>query len=407
MMSVKIVWGNQPHISSSQNSFLLPAINFEDKIHQYYSAIPDDSFARLYKTLTDKKREQIQFKNEREALAALLHDLNISKHSQVLVFSNTSLQLSKISAKSPRAVYFNDDLYVGYVPGGFIEIIGIDSRLGAIPYLFKLPQKGNSQYPPIRRSTRCMRCHASEQTGQVPGLLLSSVIPAETGGSLDNLNPHKPGHHLPYSKRFGGWFITDQNETQNNWANSIGKMKQGGEVMRRKIPIPYNFIRTKHLSQKSEFVSHLILEHQIGFTNLCITVQYAYRECFARPSKYNYQEMKAYYISELIKYCLFRDEPTLENFQMNETKYFRNYFERTHQNTHQLRKLDLKTRLFKTRCSYMLGSRVFNELPDSFKITFLDSLKEAISNKESAYANLTDHLGLEERKTILKVLHEL
>ena len=55
----------------------------------------------------------------------------------------------------------------------------------------------------------------------------------------------------------------------------------------------------------------------------------------------------------------------------------------------------------------MLGSRVFNELPDSFKITFLDSLKEAISNKESAYANLTDHLGVEERKTILKVLHEL
>ena len=59
-------------------------------------------------------------------------------------------------------------------------------------------------------------------------------------------------------------------------------MKQGGEVMRRKIPIPYNFIRTMYLSQKSEFVSHLILEHQIGFTNLCITVQYAYRDCLAR-----------------------------------------------------------------------------------------------------------------------------
>ena len=123
VMSVKIVWGSQPHISSSQNSFLLPAINFEDKIHQYYSAIPDDSFARLYKTLTDKNREQIQFKNEREALAALLHDLNISKHSQVLVFSNTSLQLSKISAKSPRAIYFNDDLYVGYVPGGSLKLL--------------------------------------------------------------------------------------------------------------------------------------------------------------------------------------------------------------------------------------------------------------------------------------------
>ena len=127
----------------------------------------------------------------------------------------------------------------------------------------------------------------------------------------------------------------------------------------------------------------------------------------ARATKYNYQKIKAYYISELIKYCLFRDEPKLANFQINESKYFRNYFERTHQNTHQLRKLDLKTRLFKTRCSYMLGSRVFNELPESFKISFINALREAISNKDSAYANLTDHLSIEERKTILKVLLEI
>jgi len=34
------------------------------------------------------------------------------------VFSQTSFQLRKISPQRPRAIYFNDDVYVGWVRGG-------------------------------------------------------------------------------------------------------------------------------------------------------------------------------------------------------------------------------------------------------------------------------------------------
>src|SRR5262245_44254286 len=43
-------------------------------------------------------------------LVSLLKRLDINIDSQVLVFSKTSFQLSKISPHTPRAIYFNDSV---------------------------------------------------------------------------------------------------------------------------------------------------------------------------------------------------------------------------------------------------------------------------------------------------------
>ena len=48
-------------------------------------------------------------------LESVLQALNINPDSQTLVFSKTSLQIDAISAATPRAIYFNDDTYVGWV----------------------------------------------------------------------------------------------------------------------------------------------------------------------------------------------------------------------------------------------------------------------------------------------------
>jgi hypothetical protein len=50
----------------------------------------------------------------------------------MLVFSVTSLQKEIISPRRPRSLYFNDDTYVAYVPGGKIEVISLDPELGGI-----------------------------------------------------------------------------------------------------------------------------------------------------------------------------------------------------------------------------------------------------------------------------------
>ena len=62
--------------------------------------------------------------------------LKVPVDSQTLVFSKTSFQYPKISPEHPRALYYNDDVYVGAVhQGNAIEIVSFDPKQGAIFYL--------------------------------------------------------------------------------------------------------------------------------------------------------------------------------------------------------------------------------------------------------------------------------
>mgnify|MGYP001325971723 FL=1 len=48
-------------------------------------------------------------------LRSVLKALEIDPSSQIMVFSKTSLQTSVINEQTPRAIYYNDDTYVGFV----------------------------------------------------------------------------------------------------------------------------------------------------------------------------------------------------------------------------------------------------------------------------------------------------
>ena len=55
---------------------------------------------------------------ERAVLLEVLEFLGIPVESQMLVFSKTSHQNPLISPATPRAIYFNDEVYLGWVRGG-------------------------------------------------------------------------------------------------------------------------------------------------------------------------------------------------------------------------------------------------------------------------------------------------
>jgi hypothetical protein len=83
---------------------------------------------------------RLEYEAPRGYLDSLLEALEISPLTQTLVFSKTSAQFRLISPRSPRALYFNDDVYVGWVRGGpFIEISTADTEEGAAFYV--LPQE--------------------------------------------------------------------------------------------------------------------------------------------------------------------------------------------------------------------------------------------------------------------------
>src|SRR5437763_16519993 len=68
-------------------------------------------------------------------LRSLLNALDVPTSSQTLVFSKTSFQRNRIAPKTPRALYFNDDVYVGYCQeGDVLEISAVDPQLGTVYY---------------------------------------------------------------------------------------------------------------------------------------------------------------------------------------------------------------------------------------------------------------------------------
>jgi len=113
-----------------------------------------------------------------QILKALLDELKVPVSSQMLVFSKTSLQRELISPVNPRAVYFNRDFYVGYVPGGLIEIIACDDPKGMMFY--SLDPNEPSEKRKFVRSLECMTCHSSSNTMGVPGVLCALFFRKKT-----------------------------------------------------------------------------------------------------------------------------------------------------------------------------------------------------------------------------------
>jgi hypothetical protein len=386
----------------SNSIHLHSRIDFEAPIHGYFKKTPKDIFSGLKVLIDSGAYCNKRFSDHLSMLSYLLEELKISRKSQILVFSNTSLQLSKIGPRTPRAIFFSDDLYFGYVPNGQIELIGIDPEIGAIPYIFRLPQYHDEKFPPIHRSHRCMRCHASEKTEFIPGLVLESVIPIDGGGTLDVLNREKPGHSLPYDLRFGGWFIDDAENFGINWANKVGLIRNGN-TEKRNLP-PTNFSKI-HLNRHSDPIAHIVLEHQIGLVNLCIKIQYQIRESNSLSID-NQKLLNTNLTNELLDYITFKNEPKLPNPIVVSSSPFAMEFQKqmiAPGSTDILRQFDLKTKLFKYPCSYMINNRLISWLPEQIKDEFYAKLIN-ILKLDSSIWNENSHLGKPDRLSLHQFL---
>ena len=105
----------------------------------YFAESTDDAIARLQQRLDE---QALMFEHRRDSgyLLDLLRALEVPVESQTLVFSKTSLNQPLIKPSSPRAIYFNDDVTIGWVPGSAaIEVTLQDDQKGTVFYT--LPQR--------------------------------------------------------------------------------------------------------------------------------------------------------------------------------------------------------------------------------------------------------------------------
>src|SRR5688500_11073246 len=107
-------------------------------------------------------------------LPSVLQALEVPLESQILVFSKTGVQRDLTGPANPRALYFSDQVVVGYIAGApLLEIAAHDAQQGIQFYTVDQNAPGNVTFS---RRTECLACHISLSTLEVPGVIDRSNI---------------------------------------------------------------------------------------------------------------------------------------------------------------------------------------------------------------------------------------
>jgi hypothetical protein len=218
-------------------------------------------------------------------LPALLKVLNIPVSSQGLVFSRTSLQTDKITPWSPRAIYFNDDVYIGYVQEStFLEIAAVDPVRGAVFYTISQEPRARPVFS--RETTTCLMCHQSRlATGGVPGFMVISTLTDRYGYPVVGMHEGSTTDATPLRQRFGGWYVTGSAGAAGH-AGNVYSPRLAHEITDKaayraqfalhtagaRTDLAGAFDATPYLSAHSDLVALMVLVHQTTVHNLITAV---------------------------------------------------------------------------------------------------------------------------------------
>ena len=338
-------------------------------------------------------------------LRSVLEALGVPMESQMLVFSQTSFQASQIRMQNPRAVYFADTVAVGYVRGGHIlEVAAQDPRQGVV--LYELPQSAVTP-PRFKRNNECLACHLSWETLGVPGLMVQSVYPLKDEYSY--VNGFTTVHGSPLEQRWGGWWVTGDPGGAKHIGNvSVMYNDKGSKLPNPTRPLPSLdglFDLKGYVAPYSDVVALLVMAHQTNMTNLITRTGWEARLAAAAPS----QDATARVTEaarDLVDYLLFVDEAPLAGPVKGGSGFAESFTAKGPRDGQgrSLRDFDLRRRLFRYPCSYMIYTPAFDNLPAAAKNAVYARLWAVLSGRESQprYKGLT----LQDRQAIVSILRD-
>jgi hypothetical protein len=356
-------------------------------------------------------------------LRSMLGALGIPVDSQVLVFSKTSFQASRISPRLPRAIYFNDTVTVGHVRGGdVLELAALDPRQGVIFYTLDLEQIDK---PRFDRRDACLQCHQSGGTLGIPGIVVRSVYPEPSGMPVFQVGTFISDHRSPLKERWGGWYVSGKHGLQTHMGNAVIRDRDKPDQLQIEgtqnlTDLSAKFDVGAYLAPTSDIVALLTLEHQTHMTNLLVRVGWETRMAL------HYQEglNKAFgeqpveglsesttrrihsAVDEMLEYMLFVDEAKLTEPVTGASTFTRSFETRGPRDSkgRSLRDFDLKTRIFRYPLSYMIYSEAFNALPEPARDRLYRRLFAVLTGEETSgkYARLSAH----DRRAILEIVRE-
>lgn len=379
---------------------------------RYSDTAPTDPVAVLAADLAAGKRE-LPGTSPVERVRGILRMLEISETSQVLVFSKTSKQNPLISPAHPRSVFFNENAYAGWVPGGLMELIVHDPVLGVVFYTLD-PADGIPAPKRIQRDVSdCLSCHGTARTNSVPGMLVRSVFPDATGQPILPLGSFLIDHRSPIGERWGGYYVTGSSSLPH-FGNRTYDETAGRQPPTVSPPIDSltgKFDTSVYLRPTSDIVALMVLEHQCALHNQLTAAAMQYRrgawlqqslDPKADPATGGPGQQADLAARRIVDLLLFKDEAPLGDDGIEGDPAFQETFAARFPRTPEGRSLadfNLNDRLFKHRCSFMVYSKAFASLPVPVKSAVIAHLRAALTDNAAA-----THLPAGERTRIDQIL---
>jgi hypothetical protein len=376
-------------------------VSLEHDAIEYAKRPVDDPVVRLQRRLNSGE-ERLEFAGERGYLESVLRALGVPAESQVLVFSKTSFQAPRIAPRLPRALYFNDSVSVGWVRGGdVLELAAVDPRQGVIFYTLDQDPSGK---PRFERRDTCLQCHQSGATEGVPGLVVRSVFPEPSGMPQFHAGTFVTDHRSPLIERWGGWYVSGTHGTQSHMGNAVVRDREKPGVLETEgtqnvTTLQGRFDTGAYLTPHSDIVALMVLEHQTRMTNLITRLSFetrmalhdnaAINKALGRPAD-ELSESTVRRIhspaEELVEYMLFANEARWTE-PLKGVSGFAEKFASSGIRTGQgrsLRDLDLRTRLMRYPCSFLIYSEAFDNLPPMAKERVYRRTWEVLTGRDAS-----------------------
>lgn len=398
----------------------LPPINYSD-------TKPHDAVTRLQ---TAVAAGQIKLDGtDRQVVHDLLRVLRVPEATQMLVFSKTSFQKDLIGPRHPRALYFTDDCYVGWVPGGLVEIAAIDPVLGPVFYSFDPRGLSAQNKPEFTRENECLRCHGGTFVPGIPGVFARSLYPDGEGEPIFREGSEVVDDQTPFAERWGGWYVTGQHGTAlhrgNQCASEVNDKlvfdpKRGANITR----LGSFFNTNDYLAGTSDIMALLVFEYQTSMQNVLTRAGVDCRKMleYQRSLEQDLHLSRTYTNGDLhfdsvrsvfehtadnvVDNLLFKDEAPLPR-PITGSADFQKAFAagaRRDKNGDSLKDLEISGHLFKNRCSYLIYSDTFQKFPTPLKSRIYDRLAFALNSTKPnpRYG----YIGAAERRRIDTILRQ-
>ena len=385
----------------------------EYPVMHYGDPATHNAVARL-QTRLDRGEVKLTFEPKHGYLESLLDALGIDRSSQTLVYSKTSLQTGSIRAATPRAIYFNDDAYVAWVQGSdLLELGAMDTERGQVFYT--LPNSQGEATRLQRETLRCLSCHDtySLSGGGVPRFLIMSSYVNTLGDQIVHEGSILPTDQTELKYRWGGWYVTGQHGAQVHLGNMHIRQAQqllDLESLRRGNldSLDGLFNTQPYLTNKSDIVALLVMQHQAYIQNLITRVNFETRTVLAKDKEQTLKLASRPELKEdldaLVDAMLFVDAAPLTDRIVGNAGFdvwFESQGPRDSKGR-SLRELDLTKRLFKYPLSYLIYAPAFDALPQPALNYVYERFAAVLSERDqgAAYA----HLSSADRRVIIEIL---